>query len=357
MEWADHLREIRTDPEADGPRLVCADWLLDRADVRGEYIVVACQLARLAPGTPEYTTLDLRRRKLDVQHQRRWLKRITTLGAQGLRVGDSPRFTRGFVESITLIGQHVTSFEAVCDQEPITDVTFVNCGPRDYERLAAIPALNLVRDLTLRGELPLRCEVLLASPYLSSVRRISLPDGPNMLAALAAGTARPEHFQLAADVPSLFRLVDAGFFDRITRLDVKWLTDDGAVALSRAAMPALRALELQKVLLTERGMAALRAHLAQLEHLHYSGIAPSRATVSVLIDALSSDRLRSLVFDDFTCDALAELFESPSFASVESLQLLSGVCTPRIAEALRTTRYRDNLRSLVIDDDDDDEPT
>jgi uncharacterized protein (TIGR02996 family) len=359
MAWADHVRDIRVDPDSDGPRLVAADWLLDKADARGEYIVVACRLAGLPPGSPEFDELVGRNNELEAAHRHAWLQPIAALGAQGFRQGDLPELARGFVESATLVGRNSANFATICELEPILDVTFVSCGASNYEKLAAMPALGFVRTLTLRGSHVLGCEAVLASPHLSSVRHLSLPptNQPELFAALATGTARPLAFRLTEDIPIILRLVAGGFFTRIMRLEIRELTDDGAVALAEAAMPALRHLELDMAQLTERGMTAFAPYLARLEHLRYMGIAPAPGALSVMIDALGSGNLRSLVLSSFECDPLAELIESPAFANVESLQLIWQVFTPRIAEALQRTAYRGKLRSLRIRIGDGETPT
>jgi len=349
MAWIDHVREIRADPDADAPRLVCADWLLDRDDPRGEYIVLACRLARMTPGTPEHDSLEARRRQLETEHAAGWLAPIVELGAQGFRRDLPPRFARGFVETITLVGRASASFAEICAREPITDVTFVSCGVRTYELIAALPELAQIRELVLRGTHVLGCEALVASPHLGGVRRLTLPNrDPSMLAALAAGSARPERFTVGNDVPSLRRLVDAGFFARIHELGLDGLTDDGAAVIAEAALPLLRTLELGHPQLTAAGMTALGPHLARLEQLAYNGIAPAPGAVPVLTEVLAGGNLRALSFANFTCDALADLLVSPALANVESLHLVYDVFTPRIAEALRASPHRTKLRFLLI---------
>jgi len=44
------LRSIREDPDDPARRLVYADWLEERGDVRGEYLRLSCRLAELRPG-------------------------------------------------------------------------------------------------------------------------------------------------------------------------------------------------------------------------------------------------------------------------------------------------------------------
>jgi uncharacterized protein (TIGR02996 family) len=61
------LSAIREDPDADGPRLVFADWLDEHGDPRAELIRVQCQLAALNKDDPQVPDLNGR--------QRTWLDR------------------------------------------------------------------------------------------------------------------------------------------------------------------------------------------------------------------------------------------------------------------------------------------
>ena len=238
MTWADRVRDIRADPDSDGPRLVAADWLLERGYIRGENVVLSCQLAHLTAGTPEHAALERRRRELEGLHSARWLDRIFQLGAQGARLDESPLLKRGFVEAVTLVGEYAASFEAICEHEPIIDLTLVDCGPSNYQQVAAMPALALIRDLRLEGVHIRGCEAVLASPHLTGAERVSLPSqDPALLVALSAGPHRLDSCKLREDLPSLRKLVAADFFARTSNLDISGLTDRGAAVLAEAVIP------------------------------------------------------------------------------------------------------------------------
>jgi len=86
------LAAIYADPARDEPRLVYADWLLDRGDPRGELIVLQCDRARRGDETP-----SARERELLEANRHLW--------AGGLRDTIFPSeavFTRGFLSSVWL---------------------------------------------------------------------------------------------------------------------------------------------------------------------------------------------------------------------------------------------------------------
>lgn len=72
------FRAMMAAPADDSPRLVYADWLLERGEARGELIHVQCELARIedALDAAKQETRDrlrARERALLEEHQRRWL--------------------------------------------------------------------------------------------------------------------------------------------------------------------------------------------------------------------------------------------------------------------------------------------
>jgi uncharacterized protein (TIGR02996 family) len=67
------LQAIRESPDDDTPRLVFADWLSERGNVRGEFIRVQCELARMAEDDPGRPALAEREKELLAAHQREWL--------------------------------------------------------------------------------------------------------------------------------------------------------------------------------------------------------------------------------------------------------------------------------------------
>src|SRR5580704_2443031 len=73
MPAADFLRLILADPDADGPRLVYADWLDDQGQsARAEFIRVQCAVAALPADDPKIEALRSRADVLLEQHRVAW---------------------------------------------------------------------------------------------------------------------------------------------------------------------------------------------------------------------------------------------------------------------------------------------
>lgn len=79
MEEAPFLRALVEQPTDETVRLVYADWLEERGDVRGEYLRLEYQLSLLPPGDPQAADKDVRLRELLVGMDSQWL------GKAGLR--------------------------------------------------------------------------------------------------------------------------------------------------------------------------------------------------------------------------------------------------------------------------------
>jgi uncharacterized protein (TIGR02996 family) len=59
-------------PEDEAPRLIYADWLEERGDLRGEYLRLDCQLASLPQDDPSFDWLVRRFRELHFQIDPKW---------------------------------------------------------------------------------------------------------------------------------------------------------------------------------------------------------------------------------------------------------------------------------------------
>ena len=82
------LEAIADEPDDDGPRLVFADWLEERGDVRAELIRVQCALERLAPTDPARRALEARAAAILHRHEPLWLAKVRwSLKRPGLTVG------------------------------------------------------------------------------------------------------------------------------------------------------------------------------------------------------------------------------------------------------------------------------
>jgi uncharacterized protein (TIGR02996 family) len=89
VDHASLLAAIRAAPDDDAPRLVYADWLIERGDPRGELIQVQCALAR----RPDDATLAARQRVLLTRHRAAWTQHLP------IWARESATFERGFVTS------------------------------------------------------------------------------------------------------------------------------------------------------------------------------------------------------------------------------------------------------------------
>lgn len=190
MEADEFLQEIVDNPDDDMPRLVFADWLEERADPRGEFIRLGCQMARYKnPDTrwrnpwhrvqllkdmrhlPEYQALLNRQLTLLVKHRDRWLE---PFGNNLTEI----TFERGFVEegATTAVGfvQHAPQWYRLT---PLRRLWLIGAGCRLASFLQC-PHLMHLNSLALGSwDEPLGYEdaVLLAEcRYLVNLRHIDL---------------------------------------------------------------------------------------------------------------------------------------------------------------------------------------
>ncbi|MEO8707311.1 MAG: TIGR02996 domain-containing protein [Kofleriaceae bacterium] len=85
------LSAIRDAPDDDAPRLVYADWLIERGDPRGEYIALACSL-----GYDAYVAAEA----LWQQHEQAWRAVLPPI----LRDARLTRRRHGFIEQLSYPG-------------------------------------------------------------------------------------------------------------------------------------------------------------------------------------------------------------------------------------------------------------
>jgi uncharacterized protein (TIGR02996 family) len=343
--WADHIREIRRDPDSDAPRLVCADWLIDRGDLRGDYIVIACRHDALPHDSVEQQAL--RDQLLQFKPQTaEWVKPLVALGAKR---GPDAAFTRGFVNSLRLFGGAAHNFPAMSRFEPIVDLVLTSCAHTAYRTLGNAPELASLRYLAIDDENPKNCEFLLASPFLARLPELRvLPRWTSWIADAAAnGTVRPTRLKLPAlERRELVTLVHAGFFDRIEDYSHTNATDDIVSELARAPLAHLKRLAFNTTNLTARAFEALGPRLDQLEHLSLEGTRFGWEIAAVLIRHMRSGNLRSLCYaSSGDSDGLDMFVTSQAFRGVEELHVIWG---PFNARALERSLYRGKLRTLWL---------
>src|SRR5262245_54674013 len=70
------LGAILDQPDDDTSRLVYADWLEERGDLRGEFLRLDCALARLPAEDPRYVAIEARIEALACVLDSTWLARV-----------------------------------------------------------------------------------------------------------------------------------------------------------------------------------------------------------------------------------------------------------------------------------------
>jgi uncharacterized protein (TIGR02996 family) len=213
---ADHdalLAAIADAPEDDAPRLVYADWLLQRDDelerARGEYIVIACTRAR----SPE---LEARMAELRSRHEERWLGPVADVTRGWPRL-----WSRGVLEACSL-----ERFER--------GVTAQAIGHPIWRTLRVLE----VRGYWLAPEDRVR---LVCQPALAKLH--GLHASPELLEAMAAHSDAPRvtelaiHERSAGPSDSLFSLISS--HPRFAKLRRLHLSRENPDVIPRLVRPGL----------------------------------------------------------------------------------------------------------------------
>src|SRR5262249_26258167 len=138
------LRAVIEAPDDDAPRLMFADWLEERGDVRGEFIRVQCELARLPEDDSRRDVLEEREGTLLETHGSLWLGALPA--PPGVNWG---AFRRGFVESL-----------------------WMNCEEPEAAALAAAFAAVPVRCLVMTGLSGPKLEEILSGAHLARLHTL-----------------------------------------------------------------------------------------------------------------------------------------------------------------------------------------
>ncbi len=292
------LLAIREDIDDDTPRLVFADWLQERGDLRGEFIGVQCELARLAEDDPRRPELEIRERELLDAHEAEWLQPFQQWAPRYSR----PIWKRGFIEDIHLfdMGEFLTHAPDIFRRMPIRRVA-ISLGdpyhPSQLTSFAACDQLRLVTELWLSdGPLGNKgAQILAASPHLGRLTELTLC-----------------YCQLGA--PGALALAGSTRFKNLRRLNL------GSDFLEDSA-------ELVNSIGTE-GVHSLgwSSHLSQLNALDLSGmrlpiVALRTLAASPLMGRLSELSLRSMGDVSRGLSGLQALARSPQARQLLTLDL------------------------------------
>src|SRR5262249_29464232 len=168
---------IREAPDADAPRLVCADWFEEQGDeasvARAEFIRVQIERARLPADDVRHSELAARELRL--------LKRYAGVWCGSHFVFKKVRFRRGFIEYVHLHLQHFLHHRRqMLALEPVRDVRLTGWyrAPADLlRRVAACQEWQHIETLRIHHQGPHKdphsdLMILLESPYFRRLRAL-----------------------------------------------------------------------------------------------------------------------------------------------------------------------------------------
>jgi uncharacterized protein (TIGR02996 family) len=177
------LDAVIAEPDADGPRLVYADWLQHYGDVvRGELIAVQCALARL-DNIAEHNRLKTRDFELVEHHGNTWCAEV---GIGDVRNNWHPSvwaadFQRGFIEAIEMPAHAFASVvPPLFALEPVRELRLIGVsGHSDtLNRLPESIYLRRLRSFGLRNT-HVSDDVLaliVSSPMFTKLERLQIED-------------------------------------------------------------------------------------------------------------------------------------------------------------------------------------
>ena len=146
---AELLAAIAARLDDDAPRLVYADALTERQDPRGEFIVLQCRAAKLAPSEPLRAELLQRARDLLEANRAAWFPIDSNLDW---------RFVRGFPSALhkanlRAFREHVAALEQVPTLRTL-ELHFGTPRPEDLSGLVQLPLLQRLKSLSFNWHAP-----------------------------------------------------------------------------------------------------------------------------------------------------------------------------------------------------------
>ncbi len=166
------LRAVVEAPDDDAPRLVYADWLLERGDTRGELITLQCEMAHASGARRD----ELERRAKAIL-EASW----RNLAGELAEYTRKEWFDRGFPARLRMTAAAFAKHGArFLDAAPVTalELDHPRFTAKDLTKLGAAPALARVRTLAIAqsdpGSKPLPLAALAESPNLGGLRRLEL---------------------------------------------------------------------------------------------------------------------------------------------------------------------------------------
>lgn len=328
---------IIADPDADEPRLVYADWLMERGDVRGELIRLQC-------AKPSSET----RLRISEILSANW----ATLAGAAAPFATKTSFDRGFVDRVTMtVAAFLKHGEALFSNEPIRGLRVDNpkFTDRDLERLGTAKAMERVRDLGLaqlnpdaKPRRPLA--VLSSGTKFSALRNLALDfcgespaDWHALFGALAAPKLEAVHLHYNHGSAELYRALATNpvLNNLRTIQEYRFRNLDGGASVAK----------------TIEAFTALARHRPSLKHLETSQAADvTDAAVTPFFDPRSVVRLEHLSITgapltDVTARAIAA---SPNSSVLRVLHTHNANIGIEGLEALLASEHLSQLDHLAV---------
>jgi len=320
------LQEVLAAPEADGPRLIYADWLEEQGSPRGEFIRVQCELDALDPRDPRFLDLQFRNEELLAEFGSQWAAEFQ----QNVR---KAVYTRGFIDTITIKAR-----------------TFLSSG----EQLFAAFPVRWLRLNYMRGTADqwATCEALRHVRYLD-LADLKIPEA-DLLALLSSShlchlvglKIGGYEQQFSADIARV-----TGSTQIAGRLQQLHFFGNGSAAqqiLESAAgdmgLPAMKVLQLKSFSEQGRDATPLTLACGPLEELNVDG--PLSVADVRQLTQLPIGRLKRLRITSLPATGLNLLSEAGTLDHVQQLDLPYGEARLRSVETLFRDQHLRHCHTL-----------
>lgn len=390
---SDFLRAVLDDPDADGPRLVFADWLEEQGhENRAEFIRLQCAIAGLPESDRDHHPLIGREIELWRAHRDEWtgpldavlfpdgtadwfapVRVVADIAGAVLGFGRSDNvvhqfvhllaadrwtFRRGFAEKLRAsAADYLRAASALERATPLRSLT-VNLGEGDScGALAGCPQLNRLESLRVYAAAGFGADAqpLLTGSRLSALRRLGLHHVHLASHELTAFAESPLAGQLddlelsitGANVESRRAFLASSCVARLSRLALQefWSDEHAAAFLAEwPECPRLLELDLAGSAIGDRDLSPILDRSPCLQSLNLSGTQLSDGGLRPIMRSPRLRQLRSLNLSNnaFGDQSILDLVDSPNLVATTQLILRDAGLHPRVREAL-VTRLGDRV--------------
>lgn len=325
---AEFLRLILADPDADGPRLVYADWLESGGEpARAEFIRLQCAAAALPADDPRLDALRARADILLEQHRLAWGEPLAGIATRW-------DWRRGFPEIVRMEARlFLSRGEEMLDAVPVRHVELLDVTAH-LPALARCSLLERLAGLTVAacpaGNAIAR--LLSRSPHVGRISALQLPRN-GFTDDAAAGLATSPHL-------GRLRTLDLG---------ENSIGPAGAHTLAAARFSGLTTLRLRDNPLGPDGVAAILTS-NRMPRLTTLDLAQTGGTPASLSEPLGSGGLVALDLsaNDLGDPGVALLAGRPELAGLRDLDLSRTGVGDDGAAALAESPHLTGLRRLAL---------